>query len=100
MSAKPAKIGASLITVTKKGEAKPSVLMPETAIQENTKPATTQPMAAESAPAEKPSDYYKSLTVKLDKARYAALKLAGTTQDKKSQEIFVEALDAWLKLNT
>lgn len=44
--------------------------------------------------------YYKALTVKLTKERYAALKTAGVVQDKKSQEILVEALDAWLKNNS
>lgn len=43
------------------------------------------------------SDYYKSLTVKLNRDRYEALKNIGVKLDKKSQEIFVEALDLWLK---
>lgn len=42
------------------------------------------------------SGYYKALTVKLDRARYEKLKHAGLKLDKKSQEIFVEALDAYL----
>jgi hypothetical protein len=42
-------------------------------------------------------DYYKALTVKLDRDRYEALKNQGVKLDKKSQEIFVEALDLWLK---
>lgn len=42
------------------------------------------------------SEYYKALTVKLDRHRYEALKNAGLKLDKKSQEIFVEALDAYL----
>lgn len=45
---------------------------------------------------EAPLAYYKSLTVKLDRSRYEALKRAGLQFDKKSQEIFVEALDAYL----
>lgn len=46
---------------------------------------------------QKSPDYYKSLTVKLDRDRYEALKNIGVKLDKKSQEIFVEALDLWLK---
>ena len=42
-------------------------------------------------------DYYKSLTVKLDRERYQSLKNIGVQLDKKSQEIFVEALDLWMK---
>ncbi len=51
------------------------------------------------APAVVPStvaSYYKALTVKLDRNRYETLKNAGLKLDKKSQEIFVEALDAYL----
>ena len=57
----------------------------------------TSPKAARS-PASPPEavPYYKSLTVKLDRARYETLKNAGLRLDKKSQEIFVEALDAYL----
>ena len=40
--------------------------------------------------------YYKSLTLKLDRARYEALKTMGIKLDRKSQQILVEALDAWL----
>ncbi len=42
-------------------------------------------------------DYYKALTVKLDRERYESLKRLGVKLDKKSQEIFVEALDLWMK---
>ena len=45
-------------------------------------------------------DYYKALTVKLDRERYESLKNLGVKLDKKSQEIFVEALDLWLKQTT
>ncbi len=51
------------------------------------------------APSTVPSavaSYYKALTVKLDRNRYETLKNAGLKLDKKSQEIFVEALDAYL----
>jgi hypothetical protein len=53
------------------------------------------------APADKKvsPDYYKSLTVKLDRERYEALKTMGLKLDKKSQQILVEALDAWLLAN-
>ncbi len=44
-------------------------------------------------------DYYKALTVKLDRERYEALKTVGVKLDKKSQEIFVEALDLYLQQN-
>lgn len=46
---------------------------------------------------EKMPPYYKSLTVKLDRADYEALKHAGIKYNKKSQEIFVEALALWLE---
>ena len=39
----------------------------------------------------------KALTLKLDDARYRALKLAGLERSKSSQEILVEALDRWLE---
>ena len=45
-------------------------------------------------------DYYKALTVKLDKKRYENLKSIGLKLDKRSQEIFVEALDLWLRTAT
>lgn len=51
---------------------------------------------AKPARAEAASAYYKALTVKLDRERYETLKNAGIKLDKKSQEIFVEALDAYL----
>ena len=52
-----------------------------------------QPAAAKAAG----PDYYKALTVKLDRERYEALKTLGVKLDKKSQEIFVEALDIYLR---
>jgi hypothetical protein len=42
-------------------------------------------------------NYYKALTVKLDRQRYESLKNIGIKLDKKSQEIFVDALDLWMK---
>ena len=76
---KPASLTSSL--VAKKGMASPTVTHNETASATKT-----------AAP-----DYYKALTVKLDRERYGALKNLGVKLDKKSQEIFVEALDMWLK---
>lgn len=69
--------------VAKKGQAMPAVVhqaAPE----------------AKQAPRATTTDYYKSLTVKLDRDRYEALKTLGVKVDKKSQELFVEALDLYL----
>ena len=41
--------------------------------------------------------YYKSLTVKLTKDRFEAIKTRGMGVDKSSQQIFIEALDRYLK---
>jgi hypothetical protein len=68
--------------VAKKGQAVPAV----TAV------ITESPVAPPSTVA----SYYKALTVKLDRNRYETLKNVGLKLDKKSQEIFVEALDAYL----
>ena len=84
--AKAASITSGL--VIKKGEAAPSLGVRDSA-------GTPSKSAAEKA-----SDYYKALTVKLDRKRYIALKNAGVRLDKKSQEIFVEALDLWLEKQT
>ena len=81
--AKAASITAGL--VKKKGEAAPSVGVRDSAV--------VLPKQA----TEKIHDYYKALTVKLDRPRYEALKNAGVKLDKKSQEILVEALDLWLR---
>lgn len=40
--------------------------------------------------------YYKSLTVKLTRQRFEAIKTRGLDSDQSSQTIFVEALDLWL----
>lgn len=69
--------------VAKKGQAAPAVT------HEDAGRATTAKTAA--------PDYYKALTVKLDRERYESLKNLGVKLDKKSQEIFVEALDLWMK---
>ena len=68
--------------VAKKGQAAPAAAVPTPEL-----PAATSPAM---------SSYYKALTVKLDRSRYETLKNAGIKLDKKSQEIFVEALDAYL----
>ena len=68
--------------VAKKGQAAPAAAMP-------------LPELTAAAPSTM-SSYYKALTVKLDRSRYETLKNAGIKLDKKSQEIFVEALDAYL----
>ena len=83
--AKAASITSGL--VIKKGEAAPSL-------------GSHNSAAAPKQATEKAADYYKSLTVKLDRKRYIALKNAGVRLDKKSQEIFVEALDLWLEKQT
>ena len=68
--------------VAKKGQA-----VPAAAVIAAEPPVASSPAAA---------SYYKALTVKLDRSRYETLKNAGLKLDKKSQEIFVEALDAYL----
>lgn len=73
--------------VAKKGQAMPAMTPPP--------PGTT--VRVDSKASSPAADYYKALTVKLDRERYETLKNAGVKLDKKSQEIFVEALDLWLK---
>lgn len=65
--------------LTKKGEATPAIAA---------KPIQAQVTTAVQA--------YKALTVKLDRDRYTALKNLGVKLDKKSQSIFIEALDLWI----
>lgn len=77
--AKTASLSSGL--VAKKGQAAPAVMQDDTRV-------ITKPTAP---------DYYKALTVKLDRERYESLKNRGVKLDKKSQEIFVEALDLWMK---
>lgn len=83
--AKTASLTAGL--VAKKGEAAPATEVRPAQVVE----------APAAAPAAARRDYYKALTVKLDRNRYEALKNLGVKLDKKSQEIFVEALDLWLR---
>lgn len=80
--AKAASITAGL--VRKKGDAVPSGAI-GTPSEKSFRPTGNKEAA-----------YYKSLTVKLDRPRYEALKRAGIELNKKSQAIFVEALDLWL----
>ena len=68
--------------VAKKGQAAPAVMHED---------------AGRAAAKTAVPDYYKALTVKLDRERYESLKNLGVKLDKKSQEIFVEALDLWMK---
>ena len=82
--AKTASLTAGL--VAKKGEAAPAGIRKPPA-----EPVVTEPGTVGGR------DYYKALTVKLDRERYETLKNAGIKLDKKSQEIFVAALDLWLK---
>ncbi len=67
------------------------------AVKGHAAPAVTHVHAPR--PTEKPAgpNYYKALTVKLDRDRYEALKNLGVKLDKKSQEIFIEALDLWIE---
>ena len=64
--------------------------------------APTSPHVAAQAASHKPVGkgerlvYYKALTLKLDKARYQALKQLGLQEDKSSQELLTEAVDALL----
>jgi hypothetical protein len=60
-------------------------------------PAVTHEDAGRTASKTAAPDYYKALTVKLDRERYELLKNLGVKLDKKSQEIFVEALDLWME---
>lgn len=85
--AKAAALTPNLV-MTRKGEAKPVVTQ------------SPIPTTVQDEPGSKPAEgYYKALTVKLDRRRYEAIKAAGVATDKRSQEIFVEALDAWLSKN-
>ncbi len=70
---KTASLTSSL--VSKKGQASPAIT---TEVSLNT------------------ANYYKAMTVKLNRERYETLKNLGVKLDKKSQEIFIEALDLWI----
>lgn len=74
--------------VAKKGQASPAVIAAAVTPPSSLERPETQSVTA---------DYYKALTVKLDRGRYESLKNVGVKLDKKSQEIFVEALDLWLR---
>ncbi|PZN76180.1 MAG: hypothetical protein DM484_17070 [Candidatus Methylumidiphilus alinenensis] len=81
--AKTASLNPTL--VTKKGAATPAVTTPD--MQQ---PATSY---SEKRPEK---EYYKALTVKLDKERYFKLKQTGLHLEASSQEIIVKALDEYL----
>lgn len=84
--AKTASLTAGL--VAKKGEASPATVVAT---------PQAQPIEVKTSATGGGRDYYKALTVKLDRDRYESLKSMGVKLDKKSQEIFVEALDLWMK---
>lgn len=84
--AKAASLTAGL--VAKKGEASPATVVAA---------PQAQPIDVKASTTGGGRDYYKALTVKLDRDRYESLKSMGVKLDKKSQEIFVEALDLWMK---
>lgn len=88
--AKTASLTAGL--VAKKGEAAPATVVRSA--------QSAEVSAAGAGAGGSGRDYYKALTVKLDRDRYETLKNVGVKLDKKSQEIFVEALDLWLKQAT
>ena len=84
--AKTASLTAGL--VAKKGEGFPATVVAAPQVQ---------PIEVKASATGGGRDYYKALTVKLDRDRYESLKSMGVKLDKKSQEIFVEALDLWMK---
>ncbi|WP_154048416.1 hypothetical protein [Thiomonas intermedia] len=81
---KPASLGAGLV---RKGAAAP-------ASQAAAKPAKKPANDVDAGLAG--GTYYKALTLKLDRRRYEALKMRGIREDKSSQELLTEALDALL----
>ena len=58
--------------------------------------ATATPPQAVQPPTPAAGTYYKSVTLKLDKSRYSALKTLGLREDKSGQELLTAALDAYL----
>jgi len=81
--AKTASLNPAL--VTKKGAAAPAIAAPE-----------AQQAAVSGNEKKQDKEYYKALTVKLDKERYFKLKQAGLHLETSSQEIIVKALDEFL----
>jgi hypothetical protein len=81
--AKTASLTAGLLS--KKGEAVP-VVEKTVALKEEVKTTTG-----------KVQEYFKALTLKLDKNRYLNLKQAGLEEDKSSQDILVQALDEYIE---
>jgi hypothetical protein len=82
--AKPASLTSNILS--KKGEAAPAA--PDIKMNDNFSKGVIN------------KDYFKALTVKLDKSRYMKLKQTGLQLDKSSQELFIEALDAYLNKAT
>lgn len=90
--AKPASLSLGLV---KKGQAAPATsLEPIAAVQA---PAVDSAAPTQPVPATPNRDYYKALTVKLDRERYNALKTACLQFDMTGQTLFVEAFDLWLQ---
>ena len=86
MPAKPSKAaGLTAGLVTRKGKAAP--------VSHVAAPVAGQKHTGKGGA----SAYYKALTLKLDKARYQALKQLGLQEDKSSQELLTEAVDALLQ---
>lgn len=90
------KFAASLVGLVTKGAATPT---PAVGSGTALTPAIEASMAAASTQfAKSAHTYHKSLTLKLDEERYRSLKLAGLELERSSQDILVEALDAWLSM--
>lgn len=80
MNKKPAALGASIIAT--KGSALPSV---------QTQAVTTKSVTSVD------SEHRTAVTVRLDEERYKKLKMFGIDRRLSNQDIFVAALDAYLK---
>ena len=88
--------------VAKKGQAMPAVTHQA---DEHTLPVVARPAEESARTGFKPvesltkEDYYKALTVKLDRDRYEVLKVLGVKLDMPSQHILLKALDLYLEKN-
>lgn len=94
--AKPAPLSSGL--AVKKGEAA-SVSPVSAPVPEVSRPTGKRTLGTnkpDPAPG-KEREYFKALTVKLDRERYMELKQLGLLRDQSSQDLLVEALDAFLK---
>ncbi|MDA8258293.1 MAG: hypothetical protein M0Z99_22140 [Betaproteobacteria bacterium] len=81
MSTKPKTASLTGTLMAKKGAAAPSA---------------PQAVIAAPKPLKKGTDYYKALTLKLDRTRYNKLKTLGLELDKSTQDLLTKALDALL----